>query len=301
MTEKDLRARHLIHPVLAGLFWFGSALSIIFILAGFWWANPWLFVIGWVGLILAIDIHSIEPYRLTIHKERLALVEKPTEWIRIVFLSDFHADGKRKSRFFQRVVKRAKKEKPDLLIVGGDLVEEYAESIKALASLKQCQAPLGKFFVLGNHDGWGDPGYLRKTMEEWGWKDLSNKTHSLTKGDRTCELLGLDDMWLGAPKVNLLRKKQDVRILITHEIDLLEDVKEGEADVAIVGHTHGGQLRLPWVGPLFGLPQRAPIQFDRGKKMWGKMPVIISQGLGESNFGMRLFCPPQILIVELGV
>jgi hypothetical protein len=82
---------------------------------------------------------------------------------------------------------------------------------------------------------------------------------------------------------------------------LLLDLKEKETDLVLAGHTHSGQVRLPFVGPLVPVPAILGRAVDRGRKVVNGVPAIISNGLGESDGRLRLFSPPQIVLIEVGI
>lgn len=257
---------------------------------------------GVVGFFLLVYAGWIEPRRLTVASFQLALVEQPKTTLRIVFLSDFHAGAYKGKRFYERVTRCVQHVRPDLVILGGDLVEEYAESVRDLSSLAHVKARYGRFFLLGNHDFSDHPDRVASRMQRWGYENLTNRLIHIEADGRSCELIGLDETWHGSPKIELLRTPHTKpRIVIVHEPDGLLDVHPGDADVVVMGHTHGGQVRLPFFGIVHPMPQRISKSFDRGLKEWRGIPVIISQGLGEATTRLRFGCPPQIVVMEIGI
>jgi hypothetical protein len=222
--------------------------------------------------------------------------------LRIVFLADLHAGASKGVSFYERVVSRVETLKPDVVILGGDLVDWYARDVKDLACLTNIVAPEGKYFVLGGHDFFDDPDVVTSAMESYGFTNATNRLFQLTAQNKQVDHIGLDDSWFGAPDLLLLRvPKERLRILVTHQADILMDIPQGVADLVLLGHTHGGQVRLPWVGAVLPLPHRAPQWLDEGKKMWQETPVIISRGLGEACSRVRFFAPPEIVCVDVTV
>jgi len=254
--------------------------------------------------VLAVLFYArfVEPFLVTVKKYRLALVKKPERWIRVAFLSDLHADGWKGKRFYDRVVRKTQAQKPDLILIGGDVVEETASHLSEAAGLAKLDAPMGKYFILGNHDFMDDAAAVRRQLEAWGYEDVTNRVKTVSADGRAFDLVGLDDSWFGDPDLPLVRGgHKRPRVVLSHEPDVLFDLRQGDADLILLGHTHGGQIRLPLIGHVAPLPQAAPQWLDLGKKTWKGMPVVISAGLGETNLNVRLFCPPQIVLLEIGI
>lgn len=289
-TEQPLR------PLLRGAFWliwFGA------ILIGLLTEVLWFKSLCLVGMLCLGYARWIEPYRLQVKRYVVEAKPSSTQTIRVAFLSDFHAGNNKKSEFYQKMVERVLVEKPDVILLGGDFVEGERDSIKDLTGLQRLQAPLGVFSILGNHDFIDHPQTVQKHLDEWKVEDATNQSISL-KTESPIELVALEDNWFGQPNLDLLKEEKKItRILLIHEPDELLEVEEGNADIIFIGHTHGGQVRLPGIGALAPLPQIVPRSYDRGLLQWKGMPVIISQGIGESGFGIRFFRRPQIVIVDL--
>lgn len=288
------------HHVFEGLFW--SLLVGLAIATGVYFYQEAYRSAFWTGVSFALLAYAglVEPqfFRVkTYHFDFLAK-EMP---IRIAFLSDLHAGGFKSASYYDRVARRVAALKPDLIILGGDLVEDHASGLGQFASFQSLRAPLGKFFLLGNHDFLDDPVAIRRTLASWGYEDLTNVSREMEKdGGARFELMGVDDSWFGNPVFNAVRpKKKMPRVLVTHEPDLLLDLKKGDADLVILGHTHGGQVCLPLLGHVAPLPQKAPQWVDYGLKMWNDIPLVISRGLGEANARVRFYCRPEIMMVEL--
>lgn len=298
----NIESRRLEGPIFEWAFWILVVLCALS--AIFWWTTGILFLAGmsFFGWIVLLYGGFVEPQFLQVKTYRLSLVKEPKVRLRVAFLSDFHAGKYKQSAYFARVVAKTMAEKPDLILLGGDLVDEVAATVKDLTPLKKLRAPLGNYFILGNHDFLDDPNALRKQLSSWGFEDLTNTARRLEKNGRGLEVIALEDSYFGQPKVGLLRAASELpRVVLLHEPDNLFDVEAGQADVVFLGHTHGGQVRLPFIGSVSRLPQEAPQWLDRGLKYWKGAPVVISQGIGESTSRARLFCLPQVVIVELGI
>jgi predicted MPP superfamily phosphohydrolase len=294
----DLHARGWRGPLLETLYWVLVVSCIGLCVIG-WWVG-WIFLAGLGVLGLGVLVYGgfIEPRLVQTTMHSLGEGEKK---LRLVFLSDFHAGLKKQCSFYQQIADHVRSLEPGLVILGGDFVDECEKDLEVLRPILELQPSLGMWFILGNHDFFDDPKKLVAALEKRGARDLTNQARAfkLTEAD-SLEVIGLDDSWYGSPDLRLLEKpKKGLRIIATHEPDLLLDLPENAADLVLLGHTHGGQIRLPWYGPVTPLPQSAPQWLDRGEKLWKGMRVIISRGLAESSVRARLGSRPEIVVVDI--
>ncbi len=289
--------------------WFDVFLAVV---AGIGAATMWVGISRgglWTILALAAAIGEamlvvgiwIEPRRLVVTRIREPLVAEPKVWITVAFLSDLHAGGFRPRSWYERIAQEVAALHPDLLILGGDYVVDLAEPIHDLACLKNVTARLGKYFVLGNHDYMDRPQEIRRAIVSWGYEDLTNRSVMLHVDGRSLELHGIDDCWHGAPKHFRRTSPSIPHLLVSHEPDTLLDLTEGDTDLVLIGHTHGGQIRLPYIGALWPIPTKLGRRVDRGKKIVNGIRCLLSNGLGETDGRLRWFCAPEILLVEVGV
>lgn len=258
-------------------------------------------------LLLAWSVW-IEPNRLIVTRYREALSAEPSAWLRVVFLSDLHAGTFRKTPWYERIAQEVAALHPDLLILGGDYVQDRAEPVADLAPLAPLTTRYGKFFVLGNHDYLDRPREIRETIASWGYEDLTNRSVSIRlpagrhgADGRALELRGIDDVWYGNPSRFTRSSYLIPHLLVSHEPDTLMDLKEGDTDLVLIGHTHGGQVRFPLLGALWPIPTKLGRSVDRGRRVVNGIRGLVSNGLGEADGRMRLFDPPEIVVVEIGV
>lgn len=303
MKELNLRKTHS-HPYLFDAFLatvglFGLIVAYLTFRAGGAWDI--LGALALVGEMMLVWGVFFELHRVTVVTYREKLRPDAQAWVKIVFLSDFHAGSFHSKRCYEQIVNEVRALHPHLLLLGGDYVTDRFESVADLENLKNLDSPLGKYFVLGNHDLLDKPQEVRKAIESFGYEDLTNKTVELTLLGRKLELRGVDDNWYGKPEMSKRSSRELPHLTLAHEPDVLLDLKEGETDLVLAGHTHSGQIRLPWVGALIPIPAILGRAVDRGRKVVNGVPCIISNGLGESDGRMRLFSPPQIVVVEIGI
>jgi len=241
------------------------------------------------------------PRRLSVTMLRQPLVPKPTVWIKAVFMSDLHAGSHLPKAWFEKVATAIEDLRPDLILAGGDFIMSHADDMKCVGMFSRLKAPYGIYFTLGNHDYLDDPAAVRQAVKKWGYSDLTNSNVTLRIQGSEIRLSGTDDTWYGRPLVLPARQDSAVpHLTLAHNPDVLLDMQEGQTDLVLCGHTHGGQIRFPFVGCLdshckFG--RRA----DQGMKIINGIKTYISRGLGEVGCRARLLCRPEVTLIELGI
>jgi hypothetical protein len=216
----------------------------------------------------------------------------------------------------EQIVETANALAPDLTVLLGDYVAGMRrfriDSVpipdwsRALARLR---APLGVYAILGNHDWWEDPEGVRVGLERNGIEVLENRAIRLRHGGRRFWLAGLGDQlairkgrgYVGvddlpgtiAPTLG----DRDPVILLAHEPDIFVRMPE-RVTLTLSGHTHGGQVRLPFIGrPV--IPSRYGQRFAYGHIVEGGRNLIVSSGLGLTGLPVRFMVPPEIALVTL--
>lgn len=233
----------------------------------------------------------IEPHLLVVKHYKV----ESLKGTKIVFVSDFHISKWDKGRL-ERVVRLINKQKPNLVLSGGDFIkghdgkntlpiEEQAEI------LKQIEAPV--ITVLGNHDGWYDKKRVREALQNTGIFVLSN---SDIKVNDTC-IAGVEDIQTGVPDINkALKETSGKRVLISHSPDIYYDVKE-DVDLILAGHTHGGQVSLPIIGAPV-VPSEYGSKMARREIKETQNRMIITKGIGTSILPIRFGAVPEIIVIN---
>jgi predicted MPP superfamily phosphohydrolase len=224
--------------------------------------------------------------------------------VRVVYLSDVHAGLYTSRTQVARIVDRANALRPDLILLGGDNVGGRAKGAdKYYPEATRFSAPLGVFTVLGNHDIWEGRAEATSRTAEAGIELLDNSSARVTRGGDAIVVAGIDDRE-GAPVVSKAAEgigADEFAILLSHGPDpLAEQLPDfgGIFDLALAGHTHGGQLTV------FGL--WAPLtnsqygnDYLSGWKTIAGTPTRVSNGVGTVMLPMRLGAPPQMHIITL--
>lgn len=245
-----------------------------------------------VAIIIILFFWSffIEPHLLAVKRYKAESLNK-----KIVFASDFHISKHDKNRL-KRVVKLINVQNPDLVLLGGDFIKGHdgkntlpiEEQVEVL---KQIKAPIVS--VLGNHDGWYDKERVAQTLANAGIKVLSNSNVDV----QGISIAGVEDLQTGNPDVNkALTGTKSPRILLTHSPDIYYDVKE-DVDLVLAGHTHGGQIYIPFIGAPV-VPSEYGSKFAERVIQETQNRMIITKGIGTSILPIRFCSVPEIIVIN---
>lgn len=246
------------------------------------------FKLGLAGLpLLAVgDAALVEPHWLKVNQLRLA--DGPPV-ARFVHFTDLHHKGNR--RWLTSVVARINALKPDFVCFSGDIIEEQEHLPEALEILRGIQAPL--FGVPGNHDYWSraDFGVIARAFAATGgawWLDAS-----VTAPGGRVRLHGLT---CETPAV--LPPETGVKnILLAHYPAWCEKLAPHRYDLLLAGHSHGGQVRLPFYGALVVPYGVGPYELGRFATPAG--PLYVGAGIGWFHINLRFCCRPEITLIEI--
>jgi len=236
----------------------------------------------------------------------------------ITAIADIHAGGPNMGiGRVRQVIDASNALGSDLVVVLGDYIATHrfvTEQVPAsawAAELGRLRARLGVYAILGNHDWWHDVEGVRNAFRTIGMPLLQNDVVRIASHDQNFWLAGLDDQlahrlgprrFRGADDLpgTLARiESDDPVILLAHEPDIFTEVPQRVA-LTIAGHTHGGQIRLPFIEPVW-TPSAYGGRFAYGHIVESDRHMIVSGGLGCSTVPLRLGVPPEIVRITLGV
>lgn len=247
------------------------------------------------------EIFSLEFTRKSFQLPRL-----PVNWegLTILHVSDLHFSGTLKREYFVELCRIAQETKPDLIIFAGDLIDEMKCLDWLDDTLGPMQAPLGCYFILGNHDWHQDNLLIRETLAKTGWVDLSAEPFLLQHAGHTLQLAGTEAPWMGTlPKikrpatVNGDEAKSDFQLLVSHTPDHFHWAVRQGYDLVLSGHTHGGQVRFPVIGPVFA-PSLHGTRYTSGTFARGSTVLHVSRGVSGIH-PLRWLCRPEISLLTL--
>ncbi len=247
----------------------------------------------------ANEILQLELCRRTIE---LPGLPQALDGLSIVHLADFHFTGRVGKAYFREVVARSNELKPDLVALTGDLVDHTRWIDWIPDILGGLVAGYGVYVVLGNHDARTNPQRVREALGAAGLVDLGSRWFETELRAEPVVLAGNELPWLG-PAADLESCPRPataggpLRIALGHSPDQLPWARRGQVDLFLVGHTHGGQIRLPWLGELV-TPSRHGIKYAAG--VFHEPPTIMHVTRGISGeLPLRWNCRPELALLVL--
>lgn len=259
---------------------------------------------GSLGLVASYPVLIERCIVLTnIYRIPVPFLPEAFRGFRIVQLTDLHYGPLVPLWLIERVVRRAVGLRPDLIVCTGDYVHEKrsARQIDTVwPVLAKLSAPHGVFSVLGNHDHWADTERSLHWLRETG-QDLRHRAVKIERNGAGIWLAGAGDYWEDHRNLDLLLAAIPVgacRIVLAHNPDTADTSYDGRVDLMISGHTHGGQVDIPFIGtPVLPVQNKA---YNYGLKRSPKGErVFISKGIGWAIYPVRFNCYPEIAVLEL--
>ncbi|MDQ7822652.1 MAG: metallophosphoesterase [Candidatus Eremiobacteraeota bacterium] len=258
-------------------------------------------ILAFTALLIAgaVFITCVEPFSLQITRHELIWEQLPEglEGLTFTHLTDFHHGKVIPLGYIKKCVARSNALSPDLVFLTGDYVsrapEYIAPCIEALSSLK---SRYGVFAVPGNHDYWTDIATTRKEFARTGIHLLVNRSDTVTIKGASLAVIGLDDLWAGIPDMKTAAagvSGPEKKILLMHNPDLFEEYAPLGFDLILSGHTHGGQVNIPFIGPPI-TPSRFGARYAAGLYRKDKSTLYVNRGIGMVSPPIRFFCRPEL-------
>ena len=252
--------------------------------------------------------YFIAPRMLQVHEYKIVNpnITENFNGFKIVHISDLHYGRAFDKERLKKIVESINEQKPDIVVLTGDLIDKDTKMTTSISKeisdeLSKIEATIAKYAINGNND---------LNFDEWtniinnsGFKNLNNTYDTIYKD-------GYDSIFIAGvstikDKVSINDKLNEAneylnsfekdgpiyKILIMHEPDTVDDINDNNFDLILAGHSHAGQVRLPFIGAIF-LPDGAKKYYDSYYKI-DNTDLYISNGLGESNYNFRLFNTPS--------
>jgi predicted MPP superfamily phosphohydrolase len=220
--------------------------------------------------------------------------------LRVLLITDIHAGVFLKPGALWQIIQALMPTKPDLVILGGDLVtghtSEATRILDVLAPLTS--APLGAWFCFGNHDYFGgDPVELEENLAAIGIKTLKNDSVVLNHRGSPFVLGGIDDLILGKPDWSqVIAKHGAPHLLLAHNPDHFYEAEKHGVPLMLSGHTHGGQIRFPH-GP--AIIRHSRYCLDEGLFAFRSSLLVVSRGLGSVFLPIRWGADPEAVLITI--
>lgn len=245
-----------------------------------------------------------EVLALTIDRKRLALPRLPAELegLTIAHLTDFHMTGRVGRGYYELVARAVNDLRPDVIAITGDIVESEACWPWLAGTIGSLCAPLGVYYVVGNHDLFIDVTRTRALLDGAGLTDLGGRWLRAEWNGVAVTLGGNEAPWIEpTPPLGQLQRRRpghpEFRLALCHTPDQFDWCVEADVDLALAGHTHGGQVQLPLLG-VIGSPSRYGTRYACGVFRRRDVVLHVSRGLGGQT-PLRFHCPPELALLEL--
>ena len=211
-----------------------------------------------IGIVTILYAMFIEPDLLRVIHYDFPHSKIEGQPIKVVQFSDTHIGDFFTIEELQKVVDKINEQEADLVLFTGDLMDDasvYQGSIEEIGTvLSNIQSKFGNYAVFGNRDyGGGAERFYEELMESAGFHVLLNNHETITVNGTTLSLFGADDALIGYYDAKQTMKgieEGNFNLLLVHEPDLVDDFIDYPVDLVVAGHSHGGQVYIPFVGPL---------------------------------------------------
>ena len=258
-----------------------------------------------IGAVVAWWSRFVAPFRMQVRNVAVQLPRKhqSLDGLTIAFVTDTHVGPHFRASDLFPVVDELRKLQPDLVLFGGDFICESPRFITEIAPVigeMAATGRLGAFGVMGNHDLANLRERVVPPLEEVGLRILENQAVRIETGRGDLWIVGVDDSLLGEPDLEAAYRDVPVdaaSICLWHAPDVADQAAPFGSFLMLSGHTHGGQVRLPAIGPL-ATPELGE-EYVQGRFRFGDMELYVSPGLGIYRPPVRFNCPPELTVIRL--
>jgi uncharacterized protein len=256
------------------------------------------------------EMNWIEVTNLTLKLSRL---DPALKGLRLVQISDFHLGQWMNKERLDHVIELAVELAPDYFILTGDYLEyrpygkpndtaTYKENIDTISrSFLKLSALCPTIAILGNHDHMINAGWLKMSLSEAGVEVLRNSVKTIQRGTSKLYIAAVDDVRQGMDRLDQVLDalpNNGAAILLAHEPDFADiSAATGRFDLQLSGHSHGGQIVLPWIGPPL-LPEMGR-KYPSGLYTVNDMLLYTNRGIGVTTVNARFNCRPEITHITL--
>lgn len=270
-------------------------------------ATLFLFVLifCYTGWKVYYDTTQIEIQNTTLSIEELP---ESLEGFKIAHISDIQGDRYTGRNEIARYIRKVNEQNPDLIIFTGDLISYGTDYIKQSAEeFGKANAKYGTIAVVGDHDYWAGVEHVRKALNNEGIPLLQDENHIIKTDSKTNILItGVTEVYSkeSDPQVvdSLTSSAKDLplKIFASHQTEdhIIRSTKENNYDLLLAGHTHGGQVRVPFMGMNFSASEQET-KYVSGLYREGSLPINVNNGLGFTLAPIRYNTPPNVSVIRL--
>lgn len=260
------------------------------------------FGIAVAGALYSRFVHPFQP-RLNHQLIELPRAHRHLDGLTIAFATDLHVGPHFSVAALEPSIRILERVNADIVLFGGDYISEsprYLADVREPLRRMAATAKIGAWGMLGNHDIANIRDRVMETFEGTGIRILTNEAVEIDTGRGPLWLVGVDDALLGSARLeeSFAGVPADAaRIAMWHEPDLAEQVEPYGPFLLLAGHTHGGQVRLPVLGPV-ATPKMGK-RYISGRHRFGDMTLFVSNGIGMYRPPVRFNCPPEVVVFTL--
>lgn len=261
-------------------------------------------VLGGIGVLIASYSFFIERYLFQVNTYQIPVPHLPASFtgLTIAQLTDLHCGFLMPLTIVEQIIWKINSLRPDIIVCTGDYIHKRHRTIQidsVWPYLMKLHARYGVYSVLGNHDYWGDTERSLSWLEQSG-QSVRHKAVPILIGQERLWIGGAGDYWRDELGIDLAFQHvpgHECKILLAHNPDSADTPYKTRVDLMISGHTHGGQINIPFIGPPI-----LPVQnksYSSGFIRTGRTNLYISRGLGWAIIPLRFNCFPEISILRL--
>jgi predicted MPP superfamily phosphohydrolase len=249
------------------------------------------------GAAFTVDAAAVEPYdiEVTAFPVFQQSAKQSGRQLTVAFMSDFHRSQATSGKIIRQAAALCMEQKPDIILLGGDFITSDAGLAADCADeLEELKAPGGVYYVLGNHDYWHGSERVRSALSSKGFVDLTNLNTCIAPGFYLC---GIDDYWAGKIDAEKALKGTGAaqKLVFSHNPRIFPAISNSHC-VAVCGHTHGGQINIPFV------PNPFLMSWKKYVKGWfneGNSRMYVNRRIGMLTLPFRFRCRPEITVFTL--
>ena len=231
--------------------------------------------------------------KLTVTEENLPMAFHD---LRIAHVSYLHNSG-----LWKQALKQLQKAQPDIICITGDIVDSNRTDVQLALDFAAEAVKLAPcYYITGNHElalSQEDRETLFAQLKNLGITVLDNEAVTLQRGDETLHLVGTG--WGSSMYQGELSQQDGYTVLLAHDPQHFESYAAAGYDLVLTGHVHGGQVRLPLLGGLYGPGQGLLPEYDSGVYSEGQTDMVVSRGIGNSLIPIRFNNRPEVILITL--
>lgn len=228
--------------------------------------------------------------------------------LKIAYISDIHYNHFMNKERLEKMIEIINNNKPDIILFGGDVfdkpskypIDEKIEN-EIIELLQSLHAEYGKFAVLGEEDYDPQVHNIHQILFKGDFEVLTNKHIFITKdGKNMINLIGIDSLVGGNPDIESSFANVDTNlftIVLTHAPDIISQLPTNEIDLVLAGHSHGGQINIPFIGSLNKV--EGAKTYSQGDYYINQTQLIVSNGLGTTESDIRIFADPECHMIRI--